>query len=122
MKQFMKLALAMVFIAILFNPGYVRAESFAGSAGSNYTKISGYAYKAHSDNSSIVHWKTSDKPSHKIWFGVIRGTTLKGEGLFNYLTPSMFPTYMSVTSSCYLVAKREHIGNPSAYITGQWWP
>ncbi|WP_279160796.1 hypothetical protein [Thomasclavelia cocleata] len=73
-------------------------------------------------NFAIINWGYSNKSSHKMWFRVVNKVAAqKGKGLFNYLAQGAVTTSgTDIDYDYYLQAAREHVINPSTYVSGVW--
>lgn len=95
--------------------------SFGGSAGYTYQTISSPNQKNDDLNQAYVIWEYSDKGSHKEWFRVVNSNgDPRGKALFNYLSRGYISTTTVKGYAYYLQASREHITNPSTYVSGRW--
>lgn len=95
---------------------------FGGSAGYNYTLVSGSNLKNKKGNIAIINWGYSNKDSHKMWFQVVNGAAdNRVKDLLKYLTNGIINTSETAEGyNYYLRAAREHINNPKTYVSGAW--
>lgn len=119
-KKALLLGILMFFgIGFAFAPK-IDAAGFAGNAGFTWNRVS--ATVNISKTNISVNWQASNHPDHKMWFGVYQNGAQKGQKLFSYLQSTSISISSTVGVSGHLAAHREHLGNPSTYVTGTWLP
>lgn len=128
-RNFLKYSMLLCLISVfcIMSVQNIRAStqevtSFAGSAGYDYTLVSKKNTKNKAGNFAIINWDYSNKSSHKMWFRVVNKVAAqKGKGLFNYLAQGAVTTSgTDIDYDYYLQVAREHIIDPSTYVSGVW--
>lgn len=104
---------------------HAATKDFSGSASFSAGRVSASNTKTNTSYNSVVNWKTSDQGTHKMWFRIrnsnedLRGSVLIGGTGYGDTT---FETDCKNGYYYYLWANREHIFNPTTYVTGTWRP
>lgn len=103
------------------------SNGFSGSAGYGYQDMSDYVTKVTSDDVKIgVNWNYTDEGDHKEWFNVVNNNgESRGKMLIESCDGENHPFSLSSTVYSYnykLQAGREHIIDPTTYVSGTWRP
>lgn len=100
-------------------------KGFAGSAGYQPRKVGDKNMKNNYQYLAGINWQDSDHTNHKMWFR-IRNYNGEERGSVLISRPGNGTTYLRTDATngyyYYLYANREHIVNPSTYVTGTWQP
>lgn len=95
--------------------------SFNGAASFTWNNVS--SARTPSRTPVVVFWEGSDKPSHRMWFGLYNNSTQRATSLVNYLGTVNFPAGSAGRNNqIHLRARRENIIDPRTYINGRWQP
>lgn len=127
MKKFLLSSLTLVAVIAVVTGFNVRADykDFAGSAGFSQARVSESNTKNNNEYLAGVNWKTSDRSGHKMWFR-IKNSNGEERGRILINRPGNGVSYFDTTGRngyyYWLYANREHLGNPSSYVTGTWQP
>lgn len=119
------LALISLMTFVSFSNARADYKNFSGSAGYNYKKVGTENAKNNYQYLAGVNWTYSEKENHKEWFQ-IRNSNGEGRGTVLINRPNTGIEYFDTTAKYgydyTLWASREHIINPSTYVSGTWQP
>lgn len=100
-------------------------NGFGGSAGFTYAQVSSQNTKDNYQYLAGINWTYSSYSNHKMWFQIRNSNgDNRGEKLLSGTSSNTvyFNTTAEYGHYYYLYAHREHIVNPSTYVSGTWQP